>query len=84
MPWDTPCESANVLDGTVTRSVQGVRDLAIRGPSPGLPPPTDVSCLPHGELNLAATSVVHAGLPIAVDELRLDVLVANGLQVFSG
>ncbi|QHC01308.1 hypothetical protein EK0264_14130 [Epidermidibacterium keratini] len=37
---------------------------------------TDVSCS-QGALNLAATSALHAGLPIASDELRLDVLVAK-------
>lgn len=50
----------------------------------GLQTPTDVSCLPHGALNLAASAAAHAGLPIATDELRLDVLVAKVLPMFTG
>jgi hypothetical protein len=50
----------------------------------GLSPPSDVSCLPHGPLNLAASAALHAGLPIATDELRLDVLIAKVLPVFTG
>jgi len=50
----------------------------------GLPTPTDVTCLPHDALNLAASAAMHAGLPIATDELRLDVLVAKVLPVFTG
>lgn len=46
--------------------------------------PTDVSCLPHGALNLAASAIMHAGLPIHSDELRLDVLVAKVWPVFTG
>ena len=42
-----------------------------------------VSYLPRGALNLAASSAVHAGLPIATDELRIDVLVAEMLPVFT-
>jgi len=50
----------------------------------GFPLPTDISCLPHGALNLAALAAVHAGLPTSPDELRLDVLVAKVLPVFTG
>jgi hypothetical protein len=49
----------------------------------GLPVPTDVSCLPHSALNLAAAAAVHAGLPVHADELRQDVLVAKVLPVFT-
>lgn len=47
----------------------------------GMPTPSDVSCQPHGALNLAATAALHSGLPITTDELRLDVLVAKELPV---
>lgn len=50
----------------------------------GVPVPTDISCLPHGALSLAATAVVHAGMPINTDELGLDVLVAKVSPVFAG
>ncbi len=50
----------------------------------GLPASTDVSCLPHGALNLAASAAMYAGLPIAADELRLDVVVAKVLPVHGG
>lgn len=50
----------------------------------GVPVPADVTCLPHGALSLAATAVVHAGLPMSTDELGLDVLVAKVLPLFTG
>lgn len=50
----------------------------------GLPVPADVSCSPHGALNLAATAAAQAVLPIPVGELRQDVLVAKVLPVISG
>lgn len=49
----------------------------------GIRTPTDVTCLPHDALNLAASAAMHAGLPIATDEMRLDVLVAKVLPVFT-
>lgn len=54
------------------------------GARAGSPVPTDVSCMPHGALNLATSAIWHAGLPISADELRLDVLVAKVLPVFTG
>lgn len=49
----------------------------------GKPAPTDVSCEPHGALNLAASAALHAGLPIALEEMRLEVLVAKVLPILT-
>lgn len=38
---------------------------------------SDISCEPHGVLNLAAVAAIHAGLDIEHDELHKDVLVAK-------
>lgn len=42
---------------------------------------SDVSCLPHVALNLAASAAMHAGVLLDPAELRQDVLVAKGRPV---
>lgn len=54
---------------------------ATRSEAPVAP---DVQCQPHTAFNLAASAILHAGLPIAIDELRLDVLVAKVMPVLTG